>query len=90
MGRFCRVRLVVSLAATGHLQAPRQHGPFNHHGMDFGVGTVAQDLDERSILRNIREDFSPGQLISTAAQPTHSVSELPPNHSLEVLRHRCS
>ena len=58
-----------SLAAADHLQAPRQHGLFMHHGIDLGDGTVAHYLEGRAILRSKREDFSRGQLITTVVYP---------------------
>jgi len=57
------------LAAADHLQAPRQHGLFMHHGIDLGDGTVAHYLEGRAILRSEREDFSRGQPISTVDYP---------------------
>ena len=41
---------VPALALADHLQAPRQHGLFNHHGIDLGDGTVAHYLEGRAIL----------------------------------------
>lgn len=49
------------MAAGDHLQVPRQHGLFDHHGIDLGDGTVAHYLEGREILRSSREDFSQGQ-----------------------------
>lgn len=49
------------LAAADHLQALRQHGLFNHHGIDLGDGTVAHYLEGRQILRSPVEEFSRGQ-----------------------------
>lgn len=49
------------MAAADHLQAPRQHGLFNHHGIDLGDGTVAHYLEGRQILRSPVEEFSHGQ-----------------------------
>jgi hypothetical protein len=49
------------LAAADHLEVPRQHGLFNHHGIDLGDGTVAHYLEGREILRSSLEDFSQGQ-----------------------------
>jgi hypothetical protein len=48
------------LAAADHLQVPRQHGLFQHHGIDLGDGTVAHYLEGREILRSPRESFSRG------------------------------
>jgi len=53
------------LAAADHLQAPRQHGLFMHHGIDLGDGTVAHYLEGREILRSPRQEFSRGQAITT-------------------------
>jgi len=52
------------LAAADHLEVPRQHGLFNHHGIDLGDGTVAHYLEGREILRSPLEDFSQGQPVS--------------------------
>ena len=52
------------MAAADHLEVPRQHGLFNHHGIDLGDGTVAHYLEGREILRSSRDDFSQGQPIS--------------------------
>ena len=49
------------LAAADHLEVPRQHGLFNHHGIDLGDGTVAHYLEGREILRSPLEKFSQGQ-----------------------------
>jgi hypothetical protein len=57
------------LAAADHLQVPRQHGLFNHHGIDLGDGTVAHYLEGREILRSPLEDFSRGLSITTVAYP---------------------
>jgi len=62
------------LAAADHLQTPRQHGLFNHHGIDLGDGTVAHYLEGRAILRSPREQFSRGQPISTVFYPDGSCS----------------
>jgi len=63
-----------------HLQAPRQHGLFNHHGIDLGDGTVAHYLEGRAILRSAREEFSRGQPITTVDYPEGSCS--PPGLTL--------
>ena len=55
------------LAAADHLQTPRQHGLFNHHGIDLGDGTVAHYLEGREILRSPLEEFSRGQPVSPVA-----------------------
>ena len=62
------------MAAADHLQVPRQHGLFNHHGIDLGDGTVAHYLEGREILRSPREEFSRGQPISVVAYPEGSCS----------------
>ena len=55
------------MAAADHLQVPRQHGLFNHHGIDLGDGTVAHYLEGRAILRSPLEEFSRGQPLSVVA-----------------------
>ena len=62
------------MAAADHLQAPRQHGLFNHHGIDLGDGTVAHYLEGREILRSPRESFSRGQPIAVVPYPAGSCS----------------
>ncbi len=57
------------MAAADHLQVPRQHGLFNHHGIDLGDGTVAHYLEGREILRSPREEFSRGLAITTVDYP---------------------
>ena len=52
------------MATADHLEVPRQHGLFNHHGIDLGDGTVAHYLEGREILRSSRDDFSQGQPLS--------------------------
>jgi len=52
------------MAAADHLQVPRQHGLFNHHGIDLGDGTVAHYLEGRQILRSPVEEFSRGEPVS--------------------------
>ena len=62
------------MAAADHLQVPRQHGLFNHHGIDLGDGTVAHYLEGRAILRSSLEEFSRGQPLSVVAYPEGSCS----------------
>jgi hypothetical protein len=52
------------VAAADHLQVPRQHGLYQHHGIDLGDGTVAHYLEGRQILRSPLEAFSRGQPVS--------------------------
>ena len=52
------------MAAADHLEVPRQHGLFRHHGIDLGDGSVAHYLEGREILRSPLDDFSQGQPIS--------------------------
>ena len=52
------------MAAADHLQVPRQHGLFQHHGINLGDGTVAHYLEGRQILRSPLDDFSRGEPIS--------------------------
>ncbi|MEB3333467.1 MAG: lecithin retinol acyltransferase family protein [Cyanobacteriota bacterium] len=62
------------MAAADHLQVPRQHGLFNHHGIDLGDGTVAHYLEGREILRSPWEEFSRGLAITTVDYPPGSCS----------------
>jgi hypothetical protein len=62
------------LAAADHLQVPRQHGLFNHHGIDLGDGTVAHYLEGREILRSSQSEFSRGLTITTVDYPAESCS----------------
>jgi hypothetical protein len=68
------------LAAADHLQAPRQHGLFLHHGIDLGDGSVAHYLEGREILRSPLEEFSRGEPIATVDYPEGSCS--PPGVTL--------
>ena len=52
------------MAAADHLQVPRQHGLFNHHGIDLGDGTVSHYLEGREIMRSPLQEFSRGQPLS--------------------------
>ena len=52
------------MATADHLQVPRRHGLFNHHGIDLGDGTVAHYLEGREILRSPFADFSQGEVVS--------------------------
>ena len=52
------------MATADHLQVPRRHGLFNHHGIDLGDGTVAHYLEGREILRSPISEFSQGELVS--------------------------
>jgi len=60
------------LTAADHLQVPRQHGLFLHHGIDLGDGTVAHYLEGRQILRSPVADFSRGQPLSVVSYATCS------------------
>ena len=64
------------MSAADHLQVPRQHGLFNHHGIDLGDGTVAHYLEGREILRSPLEDFSQGQPIRVVDHPGASAPGL--------------
>ena len=52
------------MATADHLQVPRRHGLFNHHGIDLGDGTVAHYLEGREILRSAVSEFSQGEVVS--------------------------
>ena len=62
------------MALADHLQAPRQHGLFNHHGIDLGDGTVAHYLEGRAILRSPLDEFSRGQPITVVDYPEEEIS----------------
>lgn len=62
------------MAAADHLQVPRQHGLFNHHGIDLGDGTVAHYLEGREILRSAKEDFSRGLAMTVVDYPSEDCS----------------
>ncbi|MFM8258218.1 MAG: lecithin retinol acyltransferase family protein [Vulcanococcus sp.] len=62
------------MAAADHLQVPRQHGLFNHHGIDLGDGTVAHYLEGREILRSPLAEFSRDQPVSLVSYPEGSCS----------------
>ena len=67
------------MAAADHLQVPRQHGLFHHHGIDLGDGTVAHYLEGREILRSSTDDFSQGQPLTVIAHADAS----PPRVTLQ-------
>lgn len=52
------------MSAADHLQVPRQHGLFLHHGIDLGDGSVAHYLEGREILRSPVAEFSRGQPVA--------------------------
>ncbi|MCP9798838.1 lecithin retinol acyltransferase family protein [Cyanobium sp. Lug-B] len=62
------------MAAADHLQAPRQHGLFLHHGIDLGDGTVAHYLEGREILRSPLQEFSRGESVSAVTYPEGACS----------------
>lgn len=62
------------MGAADHLQVPRQHGLFTHHGIDLGDGTVAHYLEGREILRSPVAEFSRGQPLSLVTYPEGSCS----------------
>jgi len=64
------------VAAADHLEVPRQHGLFNHHGIDLGDGTVAHYLEGREILRSSTEDFSQGQPLTVIEHADASPSRV--------------
>ena len=74
------------MAAADHLQVPRQHGLFNHHGIDLGDGTVAHYLEGREILRRSQSEFSRGLTITTVDYPAESCS--PTEETLQRARGR--
>ena len=49
------------MAAADHLEVPRRHGLFMHHGIDLGDGSVAHYLEGEQILRSPLEDFCLGE-----------------------------
>ena len=57
------------MAAADHLQVPRRHGLFMHHGIDLGDGTVAHYLEGKEILRSPLDEFSRGEAFSVVAHP---------------------
>lgn len=62
------------MATADHLQVPRQHGLFDHHGIDLGDGTVAHYLEGRQILRSPLADFSRGEAVRVVSYPENEVS----------------
>ncbi|MEY3147195.1 MAG: hypothetical protein RL688_414, partial [Actinomycetota bacterium] len=63
-----------TMSAADHLQVPRQHGLFLHHGIDLGDGSVAHYLEGREILRSPLADFSRGEPVAVVAYPASSCS----------------
>jgi hypothetical protein len=62
------------LAAADHLQVPRQHGLFHHHGIDLGDGTVAHYLEGREILRSPIDAFRQEQPITVIEHDSASTT----------------
>ena len=62
------------MAAADHLQVPRQHGLFNHHGIDLGDGSVAHYLEGRAILRSPLAEFSRDQPVSVVPYTAETCS----------------
>ncbi|MEB3263646.1 MAG: lecithin retinol acyltransferase family protein [Synechococcus sp.] len=62
------------MAAADHLEVPRQHGLFHHHGIDLGDGSVAHYLEGREILRSPLEEFSRGLPVSVVVYEPGSCS----------------
>ena len=48
------------MVAADHLQVPRNHGLFKHHGIDLGDGTIAHYLEGREIIRSTIKEFAQG------------------------------
>ena len=57
------------MGAADHLQVPRRHGLFTHHGIELGDGTVAHYLEGREILRSPLLEFSRGQPLAVVSYP---------------------
>ncbi len=51
------------MAAADHIQVPRQHGLFMHHGIDLGDGTIAHYLEGKQIIRSTLDEFSCGEMV---------------------------
>ena len=64
------------MSAGDHLQVPRQHGLFKHHGIDLGDGTIAHYLEGREILRSSIEDFCANQCYTVIIYPNSSPKDL--------------
>ncbi|MCT0199124.1 lecithin retinol acyltransferase family protein [Synechococcus sp. CS-1325] len=62
------------MATADHLQVPRQHGLFDHHGIDLGDGTVAHYLEGRQILRSPIDVFSRGETVAVVPYDSAAVS----------------
>ena len=62
------------MPAAAHLQVPRQHGLFLHHGIDLGDGSVAHYLEGREILRSPLAEFSRGEAVCEVPYPAGSCS----------------
>ena len=67
------------MVAADHLQVPRKHGLFQHHGIDLGDGTVAHYLEGREVIRSSFHDFCAGQdctvIIHKSPSPSHLTLE---------------
>ncbi len=64
------------MVAADHLEVPRNHGLFHHHGIDLGDGTIAHYLEGRQIIQSSLEYFSGGAKCSVVIHKNASSSEL--------------
>ncbi len=60
------------MAPADHLVVPRQHGIFQHHGIDLGDGTIVHYLEGKQILRSSYKEFSRGELVKIAFHKSSS------------------
>ncbi|WP_320666765.1 lecithin retinol acyltransferase family protein [Prochlorococcus sp. MIT 1307] len=64
------------MSVADHLEVPRHHGLFKHHGIDLGDGTVAHYQEGHEILRSSIQDFSAGQNIKVIIHDNASSNDL--------------
>ena len=64
------------MVTADHLEVPRQHGLFFHHGIYLGDGTVAHYLEGREILKQKETDNSTNGDISFLGLADQNESEI--------------
>ena len=64
------------MGAADHLEVPRKHGLFKHHGIDLGDGTIAHYLEGREILRSTLADFCAGESCKVITHETSAAKSV--------------
>ena len=64
------------MSAAEHIEVPRQHGLFHHHGIDLGDDTVVHYLEGRTIVRSSIKEFCAGQTMTVVIHKNESPNRL--------------